>query len=93
MIRWTQSARHLFIDELKALVSCINEEELQALILDPSMVDIHAARTTGDMMGCLYSLSRTSVTLCMLVVVPCLPVYSLSFVLCYMVSCMYIWTV
>ena len=35
VIRWTQSARHLFIDELKALVGCINEEELQALILDP----------------------------------------------------------
>ena len=54
-----QSTRQLFIDELKALVGGINEEELQALILDPSMVDILGVMTTGDMMGCLYSLSRS----------------------------------
>ena len=54
-----QSTRQLFIDELKALVGGINEEELQALILDPSMVDTLGVMTIGDMMGCLYSLSRS----------------------------------
>ena len=51
--------RQLFIDELKALVGGINKEELQALILDPFMVDMLGVMATGDMMGCLYSLSRS----------------------------------
>ena len=54
-----QFTRQLFIDELKALVGGINEEELQALILDPYMVDILGVETTGDMMGRLYSLMRS----------------------------------